>query len=85
MRYDTTPILREALSVFDKTGDWNLPLGVYNLEAPHRRLGGRRHEYIDSVTGRLNSALRGQRPKRTGKHTLKHINPRLIEFRETQA
>lgn len=82
-RYKTPPDLRTALNHFDMTGEWDLPAGErYKLlKPPARPLGSRK----DNLTpaGLASSAKRKLRPSRTGKRTLRHINPRLLEFRAT--
>lgn len=82
-RYDTPLLLRDALNTFDQTGEWKLPKGVYRLNPPTRKIG-MRTDYL-SAAGRLNSETRHLRPKSTGRHTLKQINPRFIEFNLTRA
>lgn len=84
LRYGTTLKLSKALNDFDKTGKWSLGPGQYYLRPPKgvRRLGYR----VDNLTpkGIASSKARDQRPKSTGAHVLRKVNPRYVEFYKDQ-
>jgi hypothetical protein len=80
MRFRTPKVLREGLTNFDETGEWNLPVGVYKLE-PVQKSQTRLHQRERAKKRRLlNDPNMSKKYERNKSKTKKVISPRLIKL-----
>lgn len=75
-RYATPARLAKALVVFDDTGLWKLPAGVYTLTPPTGWIS------LESIKEHNRNAPDRKRDgyEQTGRNKPRKVNPRVIEF-----